>query len=112
MRASRPRAELRMELRADEERMVSQLDDLDEPAVGRGAREHDTGSGERVAIVVVEVEAVAVALGNRRRAGRFGCDRSGRELARIHAQAHGAALLLDVTLLGEQVDDGVRGEGV
>ena len=65
-----------------------------------------------VAIVVVELEAMTVALVHHRLAVRLGGARPGSELARIHAEPHGAALLLDVALLGEQVDDRMRREGV
>src|SRR3954453_3728651 len=62
LRAKRPRLELRVELRGDEERVVRQLDDLHEPLVRRGARAHEAGLLEPLAQVVVHLVAVSMAL--------------------------------------------------
>src|SRR3984893_10795013 len=62
--------------------------------------------------MVVELEAMAVPLVHHSLAiclRRLGAR---RELAWIHAQAHGAPLLLDIALLREEVDDRMGGEGV
>src|SRR5947208_4579747 len=101
-----------MELRTHEERVVAQLDDLDEASVRGGPREHDSGAGERFPVMVVELEAVAMALVHDGLAARVRGTRLRRELARIHAEPHRAAFLLDVALLGQQVDDRMRREGV
>src|SRR2546425_1383092 len=64
VRAVRPRAELRVELRADHPGVVADLADLDERAVrGRAARD-EAGLFELGAVLVVELVAVAVALGH------------------------------------------------
>src|SRR5712664_3110376 len=60
--AVRSRAELRVELARDEPRMVGQLDDLHQSTIGRHPAEHHPRLAERFAVLVVELEAVAVAL--------------------------------------------------
>src|SRR5206468_8580832 len=61
--AVRPRAELRVELRADHPGVVADLADLDERAVrGRAARD-EAGLFQLGAVLVVELVAVSVALG-------------------------------------------------
>src|SRR5581483_11973394 len=57
-----PRAELGVELARDEPGVARELDDLDEPSVGRQAAEYEPGLAQRLAVLVVELEAVAVAL--------------------------------------------------
>ena len=54
--------ELRVELHADEEALAPNLDGLHQPPVGGEAGEHEAGVGQRVAVGVVELVAVAVAL--------------------------------------------------
>ena len=87
--------------------MVLELDDLDETAVRRLAGQGHAGRLERLAVPVVDLEPVAMALVDdlvtvdRRRLG------AGRELGRVEAQAHRAALVLHVALVGHEVDDRV-----
>ena len=54
--------ELGVELRGDEAGVVGQLDDLDQPAVGRRAADDEPGRLELRPQVVVDLEAVAVTL--------------------------------------------------
>ena len=54
--------ELGVRLRADEERVVGQLDELHQPVVGRQARAHQPGLFELGAVLVVHLVAVAVPL--------------------------------------------------
>src|SRR5262249_6880655 len=62
VRLRRLRPELGVELRPHEERVVPDLDDLDELPVGREPREDRPLLLEPVAVGVVELEAVAVPL--------------------------------------------------
>src|SRR5689334_10759282 len=64
VRAVRPRAELRVVLGAEVERMAFELADLDEPAVGRQSREAHAVIAEELAVRVVELPAVAMPLEN------------------------------------------------
>ena len=97
--------ELGVGLAGDEEGMVGQLDHLHQALVGGEARNHETPFHKGVAIGVVHLVAVAVALVDdglavgRCRAG------AGHHLAGIGPEAHGAALVFHVLLLGHEVDD-------
>jgi len=89
-----------MELRPNKERVVAELDDLDQAAVRRAAREHHASIRKQFAIVIVELEAVTMTLVHHRLTVGLGRARPGSELAGVHAETHGPALLLDVALLG------------
>ena len=112
MRPLRPALELGMELAGDEPRVVGQLDDLDEAAVRRLAGQHHARGLERLAVAVVHLEAVAMALVDDLLAVDRGGLRAGRQPGRIEAEAHRAALVLHVALVGHEVDDRVLGEHV
>ena len=102
-----PRLELGMELAGHEPRMVPELDDLDQPAVGRLPGQDHAGRLERLAIAVVHLEAVAMALVDDLLAVDRGGLRAGRQLRRVEAEAHRAALVLHLALVGHEVDDRV-----
>src|SRR5580658_3512939 len=104
----RTRAELGMELRAQEERVVLDLEDLDERAVRRETREHDPLLPEAVAVLVVELVAVPVPLLDLDRAVGLVSLAALLERARVEAEAHGPALLVDLLLLLEERDHRVR----
>ena len=80
VRVVRAAAELGVRLRADVERVhvARQLDELDEVAVGRHAREHQARVGDAVAVGVVDLVAVAVALADLGGAVELGGDRARR----------------------------------
>ena len=107
-RPRRARLELRVELARDEPRMVGQLDDLDEPALLERARDDEPVLDELVAELVVDLVAVPVALVDRRLAVDLARARALAELDRLRAEAHRAAEVLDLLLLGQQVDHRVR----
>ena len=67
---------------------------------------------QELAVRVVEFEAMPVALEHDRLSIRPARRRARLQHAGIAAQAHGAALLRDVTLLRKQVDDRMRRERV
>ena len=84
--------------------MVGQLDHFHQATVGAGASDDQAGCGQLVAVVVVHFVAVTMALGNLQRAicccslGAF------NDHAGIGAQTHGAALVIDVFLIGHDVN--------
>ena len=109
MRAVGAALELRVELDADEPLLLRLLHNLHEPAI-RGqacqtqARVHQLGTK-----LVVELIAVAVALGDLRcTVGRAG-QRILRQHAGILAETHRAALGGDAHLIGHERDHGVLG---
>src|SRR5690606_28048259 len=115
---ARARRELGVELAAEEPRVVRQLDHLHELAVLGRAGEHEPRLLEAVEIVVVELVAVAVALGHGLRAVGRGRERVLLQQAALRAEAHRAALVrmlvaaLDLAgraaPLGDERDDRVR----
>ena len=84
--------------------MVGELDDLDQPALLEGAADHEPGVGEQLAVGVVDLVAVAVALGDHRLAVDLARARAVEQLDRLRAEPHRAAEILDLLLLGQQVD--------
>src|SRR5215207_8802122 len=108
-RSVRARLELRVVLRRDEERMVGQLDDLDEALVGCGARHDQARRLEPAAQEVVDLVAMAVALVDDRLAVDLARLRVGVQLHRVGPEPHRAAHVGDLLLLGQQVDDRVLG---
>ena len=100
-----PALELGVELTAQEVRVPLQLDDLDQLLVGRGAREHEPRRRELLLVLVGELVAVPMALGDVDHAVRVGRHAARQERAREGAEAHRRPLVPEVPLLGEQVDD-------
>src|SRR5438552_7781910 len=112
VRAVRPRAELRVELRADHPGVVANLADLDERAVRGRAAGDEAGLFELGAVLVVELVAVAVALGHLGGlVGAMGA-RAGDEPTVVFAEPHRPALVDDPALGVEERDDGIRRLGV
>src|SRR5688572_2957486 len=109
MRPQRPRLELRMELNGQEPRVRGQFRDLDEFSVRRTARDAHALLGERPFIEAVELEAVAMALVDQRGAIDALGQRTWRQLARIAAQPHRSAELVDPEKIPQLVNDLVRG---
>ena len=101
-----------MELDADEERMVLQLHDLGQACPsGDAPLTMNPASASRVAVGVVDLEAMAMALGDLRLAVGRGRLRAGLKPARPEPEPHRAAHV-DALLVGHQVDDRVRRVGV
>ena len=104
--------ELRVELGAHEPGVVRQLHDLHQPLVGREARQHQAGLLHLGAVIVIELKAVAVTLGDLHRAVEAAAAAALLQHAGVLAKAHGAALFRHVHLVGHQSDDRVgRGLG-
>ena len=112
VRALRPGLELGVELAGDEPRVVAQLDDLDEAAVGRHAGQEHARALEGLAVAVVHLEPVAVPLVDDLLAVHRAGLRARQQLGRVEAEAHRAALVLEVPLVGHEVDDRVGREHV
>ena len=112
MRPIRPALELGMELAGHEPRVVAQLDDLDQATVGRLAGQQHAAPLERVAVLVVDLEAVAMPLVDDLVAVAAAAFEPGVSLRRVEAEAHRAALVLHVALVGHEVDHRVLGEHV
>ena len=108
----RARLELGVVLRGHEERVIGQLDDLDQAVVRRRPAEHEAVVLEAPAQQVVDLVAVAVALVDHGLVvGRAGTGRV-VELHRVGAEAHRPAHLVDLLLLRQQVDHRERRLGV
>ena len=101
-----------MKLAGDEKRVLGQLDDLHQLAVGCVAAENEIRFLEALAIRIVELVSVTVALVDYKgavQARRFG---GHHQLARLGAEAHRAAFLGHSGLLVQHGDDRVRCVGV
>ena len=109
MRLVRLAHEFRMELARNVKGMIFQFDDFHELAVGRRAAENEAGLLKFLAVVVVELVAMAMAFVDDEGAVKLSCLRADGELARLRAEAHRAALLGDFALRVKERDDGVRG---
>src|SRR4029453_17718534 len=103
VRPRRSRAELGVELTGHEERVTLELDDLDESAVRRQTREHETLARQRLVVRGVDLVPVAMAFVDDglavdlRRAGAW------HDVALLRPQAHRAAEVGHVLLFGQQV---------
>src|ERR1700737_1418230 len=107
MRTSRARLKLRMELTSDEPRMSLQLHDLDQRSIRRQPAQSQTVLDEPVAVLVVDLIAMAMTLAHLR-CGINSCSlRSDTETAWISAKAHRAAHVRDVLLPFHQRNYGV-----
>ena len=87
-----PGLELRVELHAQEPGVALQLYHLHQQAVGRDARDDHAVGAEGLAVVVVELVAVAVALEDDLFLVGLGRQAAGDQAAGIGPQAHGATL--------------------
>src|SRR5690242_2817334 len=102
-----PRFQLWMELASEEPRMAFEFHYLDQRIVGRRSGGLEAGLLERRAISVVDFIAMAMALRDPVAPVERTGNRAGLDHARIRAQAHRAALLIDVLLLFHDVDNRV-----
>src|SRR2546425_99785 len=100
--------EFRVELHADKPGMIAQLDDLDQLAIRRQTAEDHAPGHKPLTVGVVELVAVAVALGDALFAVEPRRQASIQQDAGISTQTHGAALVHYPALLVHQSDDRVR----
>ena len=104
MRIVRTRFEFGVVLHADIEVAVAQLNGFDKSAVGRESRERQTRACDLLAVVVVELIAVAVAFADFPFAVRAEHCRVFLNNAGIRAETQSAALVDLVVLPGHKVD--------
>src|SRR2546422_2515117 len=112
MGAGRPRPILGVELRADEPRVVGELDDLHKLAVRVQPGHPQPVLRKDRQVVVVHLEPVAVPLLDLRHPVRLPRARPGGEPAQVEPEPHRAPLVGDGLLLGQQIDDRMRGRGI
>src|SRR5712691_10611187 len=108
----RARLELRMELTCDEPGVIGQLDDLDESPFLERAGHDQPRLDECGSVVVVDLVAVAVTFVHHRLAVRFLRARAFRERHRLRPESHRAAEVLDLLLLGQEIDHRMRRLGI
>src|ERR1043166_9518870 len=108
MRLVRFALELGMKLAGDEERMILEFDDLDQFSVRRSAAKDKSGLFEGGAIGVIEFVAMTMPFVDEEGAVKVGGARADHQLARLRAEAHGAAFLGDFLLLIQEVNHRVR----
>src|SRR5215510_639246 len=108
----RPRAKLGMELPGHEPRVIGELDDLHQPLGRPDAGDAQPVLLELAQVVVVDLVAVPVALLDGARAEHPRGHTALGQRDRVEAQAHGAALVGDPALLGQEIDHVVRGPGI
>src|SRR6266849_10521969 len=104
----RPRPELWVELSGHEVRMIRDFDDLDQLLLGPDPRDAQAVLLQFLEVVVVDLVAVPVTLVY----DRLGVDAGRRatlgEDDGIEPESHGAALVGDAALFGQEVDDRMR----
>jgi len=94
VRGERLRLEFRMKLATNEPGMIGHFDNLDIHAVGRPARDSETGARKRLLILAIKFVAMAMALGDFERAVSLMRKRPGLEFARPRPEPHRAAHLI------------------
>src|SRR4030095_14375343 len=97
----------RVDVAADEPRMIAELHDLDKRAIRAQAAQSQAVLDERVAILVRYLVAVSVPLAHLRNPVDLGSLAAACETARIRAESHGAAHVGHVLLRLHEADDGV-----
>src|SRR5918998_4471124 len=97
-----------MKLRRDEERVVVELDHLDEALVGRRAAHDQPGGLQTLAQEEVDLVAMAVALVDDGLAVELTRAGAGVDLHRVGAEAHRPAEVGDLLLLRQEIDDRMR----
>src|SRR5436305_11623288 len=108
MRLQRFRFELGMKLAAEIPRMVCDLADLDVGAVGRLAGDPQARSRQDRLKFAIELEAMAMALANGRRAIRLAREAVLFQNAGPGAQAHSSAQLINALQFPKFIDHAMR----
>src|SRR6478736_3234071 len=112
MRDVRLRAEFGMELAGKKPWVTLDLDELNQSAVRRRARDDEAPLLHRLAVVHVELVAVAVPFEDFRAPVDLVSQSVPAEHGGARSQPHRSALLGDVSLILENADNRVRGVGV
>src|SRR5688572_18836382 len=100
-----------MELPGDEEGVLGYLDDLHQLFLGPDARDAQAVLLERLQVVVVDLVAMTMALADDALAVEARGAAALAEEDRVQAEPHGSALVRQVALLGQEVDDQMRCAG-
>src|SRR5882724_510947 len=104
--------ELRVKLTRDKERVLRQLDDLDQFAIWSKTAEHKACFLKTLAISVVELITMTMTFVHHKGAVKPRGSCSDHELARLRAESHGASLFGDSGLLVQHGDDRVGCGGI
>src|SRR6185503_17908197 len=105
MRPRRLRLEFRVELNGQVPRMARQLGNLHELAVGRSPGDPQAVLHERSLVQAIELVAVAVALLDLPRAVHTMSERTRRDVARVAAEPHCPAELVNTQQVSQLVND-------
>jgi len=100
--------EFGVELAGQEKRMILQFDEFDQLPIRRHATENEPSLLELSAVGVVELVAMAMTLVDDEGAVKLGGPGADHKLAGLGTEAHRGAFLLDLFLLVQQGDDGIR----
>src|SRR3954467_555525 len=111
VRLERLRLELGMELHRHVIRMRWQLDHLDEISIERSSHDLESFLGDRFFVETVELETVAMTLFDDVAAIQLVRLGAGLQLARIRAEAHRPAEIVDTQQIAQLVDDVRLGVG-
>src|SRR5207244_6932856 len=108
-RVPRPRPKLRVELSGHEVRVIGDFDDLDQLLLGPDAREVQAVLFQILHVIVVDLVAMAVTLVDDRLSVDPGRRAALGEHHRIEPEPHGAALVSDAALRGEEIAPRLEG---
>src|SRR5207302_2550798 len=107
MRRQWLRFEFRMELAAEEPRMIRQLNDFHEILVRRDARNDQTVFGKHLLELPIEFVPMTMPLGNDVRFVNTIGQRTRLEVGRVRAQSHRSADRVDAEEVAQFINDGV-----
>src|SRR5207253_5884012 len=107
MRRQRLRLEFRMELAAEEPRMIRQLNDFHEILVGRDARNDQTVFSQHLLELPIEFVSMTMPLGNDIRLVNSIGQRAGLQIRRIRSQPHCPTDRVDTEQIAQFINDGV-----
>ena len=105
MRLVRAALEFWVELHTDEERLVAQLDGLDYAAVRGASAQAQSVLAEHLAVVVIELVAVTVALGDILLTVAALHGAALEDVAGIRAETQASALVYIIMLIGQKIND-------
>src|SRR5579862_8505492 len=108
MRSKWLRFEFGMKLAANEPRMIGHFDNFDIHAIGRPAGDAESGARERLLVLAIKFVAMAMALGNLKRAVSLMRKRAGLEFAWPRPQPHRAAHLIHTQQFAQFVNHAIR----
>ena len=104
MWVGRAALELWVRLSADPEWVATEFDELDEPMIGRGARQPEVRGRELALIARVELIAVTMTFGYNLLAVGLRHLGAGLQLGHVGTEAHGSAEVCDLSLAVHEID--------